>query len=161
MKKRFVIAAVVAAVGGCALHFFYELLPFSLVAIFAPINESPWEHLKLLFWPTLLAASVLAQKSAHPKQLWSAFFLVLLIMPLFLLGMFYLLGALGLDSLPTDIALYFLTMFGGFALAYALYHKPWVARFGGFALMLVILYGAILILFSFAAPPLPIFQAPA
>lgn len=158
MKKRFLIAAVVAALAGTSLHFFYDILPYRVVAIFAPINESPWEHLKLLFWPTLLAAAVLVQGSKQPLRLWSAFFFVLLAMPIFLLVVYYLLVSLQADSVVADIALYFVTMLAGFALAYILSKYAWIERIGGFLLMAVILYASALILFSFAAPPLAIFQ---
>lgn len=59
MKKRYLIAFLVAAAAGSALHFFYEVLPNPLTALISPVNESVWEHLKLLFWPTLCAAWVL------------------------------------------------------------------------------------------------------
>lgn len=158
MKKKFIIAAVVAALGGTALHFFYDILPYRIVAIFAPVSESPWEHLKLLFWPTLLAAAVLVQGAKQPQRLWSAFFFVLLAMPVFLLGVYYLIVYLGQDSVAVDIILYFVTMFGGFALAYFLSKRQWVEHIGGVLLMLVILYASALVLFSFAAPPFAIFR---
>lgn len=37
------------------LHFSYAWLgKLNMVGMFTPINESIWEHLKLLFWPLLL-----------------------------------------------------------------------------------------------------------
>jgi len=36
------------------LHFLYELLPNSLFSIFTPVNESVWEHMKLIFTSYLL-----------------------------------------------------------------------------------------------------------
>lgn len=160
MKKRFAIAAIVAALVGTALHFLYELYPSPLSAILAPINESPWEHLKLLFWPTLSAAYILACKSANKYSIYSAFFLSILIMPVFLLSVYYLLVFIGADSLVADIALYYVTMLAGFYFAYRLAQHPKIERIGGFLLMLVILYGSALVLFSFAAPDLGVFRTP-
>ena len=42
---------------GTVLHFMYECLgePF-WIAPFSGVNESTWEHMKLLFWPMLLYA---------------------------------------------------------------------------------------------------------
>ncbi len=158
MKKKFIIAAIVASVGGFALHFLYDALPGVLTALISPVNESVWEHLKLLFWPTLLAAFVLSQHNDRPHRLWASFFCALLTMPLFLVGVFYLLkSGFGVESLFIDIGLYFVTMFLGFFLAYFLYAKCKTEKLGGFLLLLVLLYGACLILFSFAAPPLEIF----
>ena len=40
---------------GTLLHFAYELSGQNpLVALFAPVNESIWEHMKIVFFPSLL-----------------------------------------------------------------------------------------------------------
>ena len=80
-------------------------------------------------------------------------------MPVFLLGVYYLLVYWKADTIVGDIALYFVTMFAGFTLAYILSKYVWIERIGGALLMLVILYASALILFSFASPDLPLFRA--
>ena len=45
--------------GGTLLHFLYDWTGGSiLVSPFSGVNESTWEHMKLLFWPLLLFALV-------------------------------------------------------------------------------------------------------
>lgn len=47
-----IIGSVFTVIFGTLLHFVYELSGRNIfVGIFAPINESVWEHLKLLFFP--------------------------------------------------------------------------------------------------------------
>lgn len=47
----------VTSLGGTLLHFLYDLTGESaLVAPFSAVNESTFEHMKLLFWPMLLFA---------------------------------------------------------------------------------------------------------
>ena len=158
MKKTFVITALIAAVVGSALHFLYDLWPNALTALFSPVNESVWEHFKLLFWPTLVAAFFLAQGAERPVALWGAVFLVLPLMPIFLGGLYYLLsGGFAVMGLPIDIGLYFLTMLLGFLLIYALRKNSFTEKAAGYLLMLTIFYGAALILFTFAPPSLEIF----
>lgn len=50
-----------ACILGTVAHFLYEPLgrPRAL-AMFLPVNESPWEHVKLVFWPILLSIGLLA-----------------------------------------------------------------------------------------------------
>jgi hypothetical protein len=49
----------VTALGGTLLHFLYEWLgEAAWIAPFSGVNESTWEHMKLLFWPMLLFAVV-------------------------------------------------------------------------------------------------------
>ena len=161
MKKRFVLTALLAALTGSALHFLYDLWPNAITALISPVNESVWEHFKLLFWPTLIATFFLTKKAEKPISLWGAVFLVLPLMPVFLGGMYYLLsGGFSVMSLPVDIGLYFLTMLLAFLLIYGLRKSALTEKLAGYLLMLTIFYGAALILFTFAAPPLGIFQPP-
>ena len=47
----------VTAFGGTILHFLYEWLDGAVwIAPFSGVNESTWEHMKLLFWPMFLFA---------------------------------------------------------------------------------------------------------
>ena len=49
----------VTSLGGTLLHFLYEWLGGALwVAPFSGVNESTWEHMKLLFWPMFIFAVV-------------------------------------------------------------------------------------------------------
>ena len=49
----------VTSLGGTLLHFLYDWLGEAVwVAPFSGVNESTWEHMKLLFWPMLLFAIV-------------------------------------------------------------------------------------------------------
>lgn len=58
--KRFhIISGIVVMILGTLLHFTYNWSranPF--IAIFSSINESTWEHLKLLFFPMLLTTII-------------------------------------------------------------------------------------------------------
>lgn len=50
-----VIFAILTAVIGTLLHFVFDWSGHSqFVSYFAPVNESTWEHLKLLFFPALI-----------------------------------------------------------------------------------------------------------
>ena len=162
MKKKFLLAAGLATALGAALHFLYDAAPNPLTALVSPVNESVWEHLKLLFWPMLLTAFWLARSAPDSSALWSGIFTAELAMPLFLLGAFYLLKCgFGVVSLPLDIALYVVTMALGFWLAYRVCQSGKLAKAAGWLLLPVIFYGASLLLFTFAAPPLAVFQPPA
>ena len=160
MKRGYWIAAAVAAAVGTALHFLYEVSPNLISALLSPVNESVWEHLKLLFWPTLGAAVVLSARAPCRIRLWSGFLTAQLAMPVFLLGAYYGLRAIGVHGLAVDIGLYYLTMFGGFFLAARLVRSGRAQRATGILLMLVMLYGASLVLFTFAAPPFGPFLPP-
>lgn len=49
----------VTALGGTILHFLYGWLGDAVwIAPFSAVNESTWEHMKILFWPMLIYAMI-------------------------------------------------------------------------------------------------------
>ena len=46
----------ITTLGGTLLHFVYEWTESPWAAPFSGVNESTWEHMKLLFWPMLIFA---------------------------------------------------------------------------------------------------------
>ena len=51
------VGFAVTSLGGTLLHFLYDRLGEALwIAPFSGVNESTWEHMKLLFWPMFLFA---------------------------------------------------------------------------------------------------------
>ena len=155
-KQRLALAWTASVLAGCGLHFLYVWLPLPLVALFAPVSESVWEHLKLLYWPFLAAAAVLCRRL--PLRAWSGFLLSLLVQPLVLTGGYYLLLAgFGVSGLWVDIALYAAVLAGGFWLARQVSRSGRGQRSLGLLIVLAALYGVTLMVFSLAAPRLPIF----
>ena len=73
MKRKWLIIGLLSILAGSALHFLYDLWPNPLTAVFAPVNESVWEHLKLLYWPFLAAAFVLTKDEADGRKSWRDF----------------------------------------------------------------------------------------
>lgn len=63
MRKRLIrwqlFGFAVTSLAGTLLHFLYDWLGQSpWIAPFSGVNESTWEHMKLLFWPMLGFAAV-------------------------------------------------------------------------------------------------------
>ncbi|WP_432664454.1 DUF6512 family protein [Wukongibacter baidiensis] len=55
IKKWYIVGSVFIILLGTLLHFTYECSGNNtLVGIFSAVNESTWEHLKLLFWPAFI-----------------------------------------------------------------------------------------------------------
>ena len=161
MKRKWLIAGFLSILAGSALHFLYDLWPNPLTAVFAPVSESVWEHLKLLYWPFLAAAFVLARGADDARGRWCGLLVGLLAAPLLLLGAYYPLRyGFGMHGLPLDLILYVLAMAGGFALAWHLQKAEFPAWVCGVLVIAAGVYGAALALFSFALPELPIFMPP-
>lgn len=58
-KFLFVFDFLFTSAVGTLLHFLFELSgQNSIAAVFGAVNESVWEHLKLLFWPVFVLSVV-------------------------------------------------------------------------------------------------------
>ncbi|MBR2459901.1 MAG: hypothetical protein IKB34_01540 [Clostridia bacterium] len=61
----------VTSLGGTVLHFLYDWLGKAVwIAPFSGVNESTWEHMKLLFWPMFIFAAVQSFFFKERKELW-------------------------------------------------------------------------------------------
>ena len=75
MKKRINIwqflGFAVTSFGGTVLHFLYDWTGQNkIVSIFSGVNESTWEHMKLLFWPMFLFAIVQSFFFKEKENFW-------------------------------------------------------------------------------------------
>ncbi len=60
LKTSMIIGAFFVLVTGTLAHFLYDWSGENpIVGLFTPVNESIWEHMKLLFFPMLLYSAVL------------------------------------------------------------------------------------------------------
>lgn len=96
---------------GVLLHFTYEWSDDNrIVGLFSAVNESTWEHLKLLFFPMLLLTLVelfFFHEKMPANYLWARTLGILSGM-IFIVAVFYtLLGILGTNYDWINIALYF------------------------------------------------------
>ena len=158
MKRRYFLAFVLTALAGSALHFGFALCPSPLVGLFCPVSESVWEHLKLLYWPFLAAGFVLNRRAENAQAAWSGTLAGLLLMPAFLLGVYYTLeSGFAFTAGWLNISLYVLSLALGFYLSAKLARSGALSWLCGVLVILAGLYGAALILFTMAPPPLPIF----
>lgn len=157
MKRYDWLGFGIACALGTAAHFVYVWCPAPLLGLFVPVNESVWEHLKLLFWPTVLTAIGMAHASAHPQRFWSAVLWMVLVTPVGMLGVYYLLRAgFSLHCLALDLLLYYGTMgvqFWGIARL----RTRSIEHHAGILVMLAGLYAICLMALTLAPPQLPIF----
>lgn len=158
MKLRDALAFILTAGLGAALHFGYVLCPSPLVGLICPVNESVWEHLKLLYWPYLLAAFLQNRRAAESQAAWGGALAGLFAMPCALLGVYYTLEAgFSVTSGILNIALYLLSLALGFWIFAKTARTGVLSWLCGVLVILAGLYGAALILFTMAPPALPIF----
>jgi hypothetical protein len=132
---------------GSALHFTFELSNFSspVVAFFSAVNESIWEHLKMVFWPGAVFALVeYSFVRRDVNNFLTAKTASLFTMPMVIATGWYAYTAFtGRSILQIDGLLFFLAALTGQLISYRLLGMPPFSRqanaiaIGGLVLMLV------------------------
>lgn len=146
-------------------HFAYDLSGKNIiVGMFNPVNESVWEHLKIMFFPFLLwwiAIYLVKNKKCDiPLNTWIVSAAVsLVVAPLSVVLLFYsYTGAFGIESVFIDILLVFVCYFIALWVAshFLKYSEPnkWPV-----ILSVIVITGIFIafIIFTFNPPRLPIF----
>ena len=111
-RKTLLLTCLAAMLAGSALHFLYSAVPGAVTALFSPVNESLWEHVKIIFWPYLLAAVWLNRGRPGGIRPW-LLALPLMCLVMLLLGYLYHI-ILGGEAMWVDLAIYVLVMALGF-----------------------------------------------
>ncbi len=144
-----IIAFVIAAAAGVLIHNLYRWLPIPLTAVFAPVVESLWEHVKLLFYPLLAVAFVFGRdKESRAARLWSD---LIVCAALLIISYIYHVLLHG-ENFIFDIALYVALMAAGFLLPRLLWPLGERSWFQKAALPLTALVWALIFWFSFFPP---------
>lgn len=148
---------------GTLLHFLYEWTGESiLLAPFSAVNESIFEHIKLLFFPWLVF-SVFESRYLGKKYLnfWCAKLVGILIGILLIPTLFYTYtGALGIMADWFNIAIFFITS------AVLLYAEAIILKSGKcslppvISLFIIVLLAVILITLTFFPFEIPLFKDP-
>ena len=167
MKQRSILwqAAGFAAVtfGGTILHFLYNWTSGSiLVAPFSGVNESTWEHMKLLFWPLLLFALVQRLFFKDHENYWCVKPVEILLGLVLIPVLFYTYnGVFGKSPDWINIAIFYIS-------ALLVYLFEWWAfkqdrlpcKPPLLAFVFICLIGMLFVIFTFAPPQIPLFRDP-
>ena len=165
IRRAQLAAFLFTAIAGTLLHFTYDAFPdFPLTAVVSSVNESVWEHMKLLYFPMLAAA--LTQRivfGARRQDFWCIKLLGILT-GLFLIPALYYLyaGALGIHLTWFDISIFYIAAAAVYLLETHLFmNEPQFAcRFSRAAMLLCIALAFVFLYFTYFPPQLPIFRDP-
>lgn len=157
-----IFSTIFVCILGTLLHFTYELSGGnSIIASFSAINESVWEHLKLLFFPMLLTTIIgyfYIGKNV-PNFLCSKNIGIVTAM-LFTVIFFYTYsGILGKNIAIIDITLFFVATILGEYVAYRLMKSSFKCN-NKIAIIVLVVIGICFIIFTYSAPKLGIFKDP-
>ena len=152
------------AVMGTFLHFFFDLTGGSLGgALVSAVNESIWEHTKLLFYPMFLFA--IAEYRSWGRELkifWCVKLIGVLTGLLLIPALFYTYtGTLGMWADWFNVAIFFLVAGVVYWMETKLLQNDLPCKLPAYlAFGLLCLLVGLYTLFTFAPPQIPLFQDP-
>lgn len=167
MKRQFGLSALfgfaVSTLLGTVLHFlYYWLKEAKWIAPFSGVNESTWEHMKLLFWPMLLYAAIQSLFFRDREDFWCVklrgILLGLAIIPI---AFYTYNGAVGKSSAFINISIFFVAA----AIAYLYEAKAFKSgrvkcKNKRLAILLLIAVALLFVVFTFRTPEIAIFKDP-
>lgn len=163
-ERWIVVGIPLLFIAGSIMHFLYNLLLESpIVGLLAPVNESIWEHSKMVLWPMILwwLLYYVFRKNRYriDKNKWFTGALTALLVSLAAMPLLYYFytGAFGVELLWVDILILLLAVALGQLLGLHVY------RYGrgiqaSYILVVLVLVILLFMLFTYCPPHIPLSQ---
>lgn len=165
MKQRSILwqAAGFAAVtfGGTVLHFLYDWTGGNILTVpFSGVNESSWEHMKLLFWPLFFFALVQRLFFKDQENYWFVKLAQILLGLGLIPVLFYTYnGAFRKSPDWINIAIFYITALLVFSFEWWVFKHDWLqCKYTRLAFAAICMIGVLFVVFTFAPPQIPLFQ---
>ena len=167
MKQRSILwqatGFALVTFGGTILHFLYDWTSESiLVSPFSGVNESTWEHMKLLFWPLLLFALVQRLFFKDQENYWCVKLVEILLGLVLIPVLFYTYnGVFGKSPDWINITIFYITALLVFLFEWWVFKNDRLqCKYPRLAFASISLIGVLFVVFTFAPPQLPLFRDP-
>ncbi len=148
--------------GGTILHFLYDWLGGAAwVSPFSGVNESTWEHMKLLFWPMLIYAIVQSYFFKERADYWCiklrGTLLGLVLIPI----VFYTYnGVIGPSPDWINIAIFFISAAVAYICETRQFNNEPTCRSSKTCIAILCVLALLFVIFTFATPEISIFKDP-
>ena len=151
---------------GFLWHFLFDLCGNNyFIGLFTPVNESVWEHLKILFFPFIILT--IGEYFIYGKECYNFFSSKLLGLTVGLLTIitnyYTVVGAFGVNNMALNIGIFVLAVVIAYSLSYMRMLKtPRMAggyfETGAIAIMSVLF--SLFLIFTYHTPCIPLFRDP-
>ncbi len=157
------IGFTLVSIGGTLLHFLYDWANQALwLAPFSGVNESTWEHMKLLYFPAVICALIQHRIFKDCPRFWCAKTIGISTGLAAIPVLFYTYnGIFGVSPDYINIAIFFISTAVAFFIETRLFRTnylsckhPWIAR------GILALFGILFMIFTFVTPHIPLFRDP-
>ncbi len=148
---------------GTLLHFLYDWTSGCLiVAPFSAVNESTWEHMKLIYFPMLVFSFIQCYFFKERKDFWFVKLIGILTGIILIPVLFYTLGGIfGTTPSWVNIAIFFISAAVAFLVEAKLLKCDCLpCQVPILAFVVIVVIGVLFSVFTFLTPQLPLFKDP-
>ena len=167
MKKSFCLWSLLgfgfSSLSGTLLHFAYDTLGgVAWIAPFSSVNESTFEHMKLLFMPMFVYTLIQSFFFREIKSFWCIKLYSTLIGLIIIPTAFYTYnGVIGRSPAFINIAIFFIALAFSYLYEFFAFKKESVkCKYPGLAFILLFLIFLSFAVFTFATPKINLFKDP-
>ncbi len=163
IKKYLIAGAIFVSILGTVLHFVYEWSGNNLVVgLFTPVNESTWEHTKLLFFPMLIYSLYLERKTEKEYPcIGTSMILGALTGVLSIIALFYTYsGIIGFNVAFVDISIFYISVIIAFYVVYRVAQSCKMDRYKVLWQIVAVVMVCLYILFTIYPPHIALFANP-
>ena len=163
IKKWQIFASIFCLILGTILHFTYEWFNYNvIVGLFSTINESVWEHLKLLFYPMFFISIIGYFKIGRKLcNYWYAQMYGIVFALIFVVVFFYTYtGIIGRSFFLLDIASFIIGILLGEYIVYKMLKKKEMWKLEALSIITSIIILLCFLIFTIYPPILPLFEDP-
>lgn len=162
--KLEIFGFIFTGIVGTLMHFFYERTNENvIIGLFCPVNESPFEHLKLLFFPYLIWTLIEVCKLSQDKfNVYFAKLVGIISGMFFTLAVFYINdGMFGQDFDFVNIASFFIGILAAYIIGYNIIKSSkGKGLINGISFALLIIIAILFIFFTYFPVHIPFFMDP-
>ena len=159
-----VSGSIFVGIFGTLNHFLFDFFNSNaFVGLFCPVNESVWEHLKLLYFPYLIWCGIEYFLLKCPHNFFSSKLAGAVSGMAFIVIFFYTYGGVtGKESTFADILSFFIGAAISFTVSYEMIRnrKKSTRPNENFSISMLILIAALFFIFTFTPPLIPLFEDP-
>ncbi len=168
MKRSVIIWQVAGfmftSVVGVLFHFLFDFTNGNvLAALISPVNESIWEHTKLMFFPMLLFATIQSRFMKEKNINFWCIKLIGIVTAVVLIPAFYyiLKSILGVVPDIVNIVIFFAVAFSGYLLETILLNKNFInCKHNNVVVLILICIIIGYVVLTFVPPHVPLFEDP-
>lgn len=156
LKKIKILGIIITFIIAFPLHFLYNIFPNTITSIFTPVNESIWEHMKIIFTAQIIYTIIEYFILKHYKikvsnQLFNAFFISFISIPIYLI-IYLPLYQIFKENMFISISLMFLIFTLAQYLSYIILTKPNIKYLNLISIPLIIICYSIFIKLTYNPP---------